>query len=87
MRESLVLRDIKREMLTTAFGTFDLAYTNPSDRAFQQKFVQNAVPWLATPDDGRSSQEQQAEELVNLWYEYQEMKAEHDATEKTRLSE
>lgn len=89
IREGLILRDVKREMLTTAFGVFDLAYSSPGDRVFQQEFVQNAIPWLAPPADGKTPKERQVDSLVAHWYKYQEQKkADTDnATETTRLPE
>lgn len=88
MREGLILRDIKREMLTTALGMFDLTYTNPGNRAFQREFVQNGIPWLADPTDDRSPSKRRIDDLVDAWNTYQAYKkAKEDAAEKTRLSE
>lgn len=91
IREGLILRDIKREMLTTAFGTFDLAYTNPGERAFQYEFVKNAVPWLSGPRDDRSPEQRRIDELVEAWHQLEAMnkakEAKENATEQTGLSE
>lgn len=88
VREGLILRDVKREMLATALGVFDIAYTSPGNRVFQTEYVRNAIPWLATPDDGKSAQEREAQSLVDAWNEYQAYKkAKKDAAEKTRLPE
>lgn len=91
MRESLVLRDIKREMLADAFSKFDAAYSVPQNRVFQHEFVKNAIPWAANPASKEEREQALIDDLVSAWYQFEEeeklREANNDATEQTGLSE
>jgi hypothetical protein len=80
MRESLILRDVKREMLTNSFGMFDLIYTNPQSRVFRDQFIANGFPWFGGPRTKEEAQKAMIDDLVATYKEFEEY-------EKKRLEE
>jgi hypothetical protein len=87
MREGLILRDVKREMMAQTLSTFDLVYASPQNRSFQKAFIKNGLPWMAS----EHSEENMVQSMADLWREFEEeLKAQEEHGERpdqTGLSE